>query len=571
MSQTKIDISNLADSVIAALSVPKITTIDYPGDDTAADPAGNQLITLVGSGFNTGAQVFIDGTAVGVVTVLSSTQLTFITPAKASGSYELRVVNTDGGLATSVNNIQYSGVPVWTTPSGSLANVYEGGSVTSTLSATSDTAVTYSVTSGTLPTGTSLTGNTISGTTGSVVGDTTYSFTIDAIDAELQNTSRNFSIGVLADVVTWNSPANNSTITANVNTAINQVLSASALSGSSITYSANSLPTGVSIVSGNITGTPTVVANSTSLLTATSTQSSKTATRTINFQIQSGLAPGQAEYTGAGTYTWVAPAGVTSVCVVCIGGGGGGIGHDPATTSTSNSGFGGGGGGLGWKNNIAVTPGQSYTVVVGAGGPGVVYANSNNGGNSYFINTSTVAGYGGSISGLTTGGGYVGDGGGNGGYGGGQPGNGNGGGGAGGYSGNGGNGDQNATGGGNGNGGGGGGGGACTPYSSTAQCNGGGGGGVGIFGQGTSGSGGTGNPSNSYGFGGNVGSPGGSASNGGNAFNGYGGFGGYYGAGGGGASIGAKTLLRGGDGRQGAVRIIWGSGRAFPSTNTQNM
>jgi hypothetical protein len=31
---------------------------------------------------------------------------------------------------------------------------------------------------------------------------------------------------------------------------------------------------------------------------------------------------------------------------------------------------GGGGGGLGWKNNIAVTPGQSYTVVVGAGGTG---------------------------------------------------------------------------------------------------------------------------------------------------------------------------------------------------------
>ena len=38
MSQTKIDISNLSDSVIAALSVPKITTLQYPGDDTAADP-----------------------------------------------------------------------------------------------------------------------------------------------------------------------------------------------------------------------------------------------------------------------------------------------------------------------------------------------------------------------------------------------------------------------------------------------------------------------------------------------------------------------------------------------------
>ena len=242
MSQTKIDISNLSDSVIAALSVPKITTLQYLGDDTAADPAGNQLITLIGSGFNVGAQVFIDGTIVSVVSVLSSTQLTFISPAKAPGSYELRVVNTDGGLATSVNNIQYSGVPVWTTPSGSLANVYEGGSVTSTLSATSDTPITYSLTSGTLPTGVTLTGNTISGTTGTVIGDTTYNFTIDAIDGELQNTSRNFNIGVLADLVTWTSPANNSTVTANNASNITPViLNATAASGSEVTYSANAL------------------------------------------------------------------------------------------------------------------------------------------------------------------------------------------------------------------------------------------------------------------------------------------------------------------------------------------
>jgi hypothetical protein len=33
---------------------------------------------------------------------------------------------------------------------------------------------------------------------------------------------------------------------------------------------------------------------------------------------------GQAFYgTGSGTYTWRCPPGVTSICVVCIGGGGG--------------------------------------------------------------------------------------------------------------------------------------------------------------------------------------------------------------------------------------------------------
>ena len=531
MSQTKIDISNLSDSVIAALSVPKITTLQYPGDDTAADPAGNQLITLIGSGFNVGAQVFIDGTIVSVVSVLSSTQLTFISPAKAPGSYELRVVNTDGGLATSVNNIQYSGVPVWTTPSGSLANVYEGGSVTSTLSATSDTPVTYSLTSGTLPTGVTLTGNTVSGTTGTVIGDTTYNFTIDAIDGELQNTSRNFNIGVLADSVTWTSPANNSTVTANNASNITPVtLNATAASGSAVTYSANALPSGLTLSGNTISGTSTVVANTSVLLTATSTQSSKTSSITLNFNITSSqIAPGQVEYTAAGTYTWVAPAGVTSVSVLCVGGGGGG------QVSGTNS-RGGGGGGLGWKNNISVTPGQSYTVVVGAGGAGGQYLTG--GGESYFIVNTLVAGRGGGagVGSFGTGGTYVGDGGGNGGLGYG------GGGGAAGYSGNGGDGGNSSTGA-AGTGGGGGGGSVGNGKS--------GGGGVGIYGQGTSGAATSSGAGGSGGSGGTTGSEAGSGANGG-----------VYGGGGGGFS---------GPGGKGAVRIIWGTGRAWPSTNTQNM
>src|SRR3989344_5230709 len=69
---------------------------------------------------------------------------------------------------------------------------------------------------------------------------------------------------------------------------------------------------------------------------------------------------GEQPYTSPGTYSWTAPAGVTSVSVVAVGGGGGG--------GYQWSYHGGAGGGLGWKNNIAVTPGQSYTVVVGNGG-----------------------------------------------------------------------------------------------------------------------------------------------------------------------------------------------------------
>ena len=109
--------------------------------------------------------------------------------------------------------------------------------------------------------------------------------------------------------------------------------------------------------------------------------------------------PGQQAYTTAGTFTWVAPAGVTSVSVVCVGSGGNGISLRVGSSDINASAS---GGGLGWKNSIAVTPGASYTVVVGGSNA-----------DSYFINTSTVRGGPGAWGG--NGGTFTGDGGGNGG------------------------------------------------------------------------------------------------------------------------------------------------------------
>jgi hypothetical protein len=274
----------------------------------------------------------------------------------------------------------------------------------------------------------------------------------------------------------------------------------------------------------------------------------------------------QAEFLTPGTYTWVAPQGVTSVSAVCVGGGGGG-GNTWANSAGS-------GGGLGWKNNIAVTPGQSYTVVVGAAG---TRSSMSAGGNSYFISLSTVAGYGGGNATFNNdtngpnknsyGGGWFGDGGGAGGnadY--------TGGGGAGGYAGNGGNTSSNGLGGAAGGG---------TYYSSTYGS--GSGGGTGIYGQGPSGLAGRSRdgtlwPSSAVnGFGGSGGSTatglagvttgtggreGQTASYGFSWFNSI--TGGFPGGGGGGPG----TTYGGGDGGGGAVRLIWSSGRAFPSTRT---
>ena len=277
-------------------------------------------------------------------------------------------------------------------------------------------------------------------------------------------------------------------------------------------------------------------------------------------------------FTTPGTYTWTAPVGVTSVSVVCVGGGGGGVRVPYSSSRTSGA----GGGGLAWKNNILVTPGQSYTVVVGSGGT-VLTTPSNftvhyagTGGTSYFISEGVVAAYGGaggisfdtSGTGPALGGTYFGDGGGNGGAGGrtlssfGSAGSG----GAGGYTGVGGTG-ASTTGSAPFNGAGGGGGGGHRSLLVSGSHAGGAGGGVGLYGQGLSGIGGTFSDSS-------LGNPGqgGSGGSTGTKTLSTAGVAGVYG--GGGRSSALSYLAY--EGGSGAVRIVWSTGgtvKAFPSTN----
>lgn len=266
---------------------------------------------------------------------------------------------------------------------------------------------------------------------------------------------------------------------------------------------------------------------------------------------------GEEAYTTPGTYSWTCPSGVTSVSVVCVGSGG--------TGGYQWSSGGGGGGGLGWKNNISVTPGNTYTVVVGAPGPTLVTnatSASAMGNNSYFDSAGLVCGYGAGRGGTGStgsgnggyGGGYTGDGGGRGGNGGYDGAWSRAGGGAGGYTGRGGDGGVNSS---SGDPGQGGGGGASGWYSSTWGTP--GGGGVGIYGAGASGgtvtAAGQGGKGGSGGQDGGVGEP---LSN--NKITNGGIPGGNFGGGGGGSG----TSAGGGPGGGGAVRILWGPNNNFP-------
>ena len=282
---------------------------------------------------------------------------------------------------------------------------------------------------------------------------------------------------------------------------------------------------------------------------------------TIN---DTSITPSEALYHTAGTYSFVAPAAAASsgVCAVVVGGGGAG--------DTS----GGGGGGLAFKNNIPVSNGGSYTIVVGQGGP---YSSTPRTGlQSYAFSTGEVRAAGGSgASGTSPGPGgswQAGNGGSSGGSGSPGPAWGGGGGGASGYSGTGGNaGNQQGS---SGSGGGGGGGGSNGPSDPPGLSirKGGAGGGVSLYGQGPNGYGAPYHYIGGYGGGGGsyvdlspYGIP--PAQSGGvNGSNGgvhWGGPGGRFGGGGG----GANSTGWGGNGAPGGVRIIWGPGRSFPNSN----
>jgi hypothetical protein len=307
-------LTEVLSSTLENITSPKISGIVYPGDDTAASVNGGQTITVNGSGFQTGAVVYVDGTVVGITSVVNDMTLTFISPAKIAGSYNFYIVNTDGGTAIFIPGIQYSGVPEWSTPAGSLGSLFEAQNINYTLSATSDSTVSYSIATGSLVSGGSLNSSTgaITGTAGLVNDSTTYSFGVDAIDQELQDTRRNFSITVNPDVVTWTSPANNTSYSNTVGDVFSLTLTATSIASNPITYTANVLPNGLSISGSDITGTFNAEGNSSSLITATASNTNKFATRVLNWLIAS--APiGQPYGWFGGGYSSVPPGGIRSI------------------------------------------------------------------------------------------------------------------------------------------------------------------------------------------------------------------------------------------------------------------
>ena len=183
----------------------KVTSLTYANNTTAARITGSETITVTGSGFNSGAVVHVDSNTCST-TYVSSTSLTFTSPAKSVGNYHLYVYNTDGSAGVKPNGVSFSDVPIWSTASGALTVAANNASYSANVSATGDGTISYSITSGSLPTGLSLNSST-GAITGTTTTDGTSNFTITATDSENQTTSRSFSIEVISAIVFSISPA----------------------------------------------------------------------------------------------------------------------------------------------------------------------------------------------------------------------------------------------------------------------------------------------------------------------------------------------------------------------------
>jgi len=179
---------------------PTFSSVDYPGNDTALDPAGGQSLVINGGGFLAGINIKIGGANAASVTINSASQITIVTPAKAAGTYAIEFTNSDGGNATANSAVSYNGIPAFTNAAGSLGAVSQGAAVNLSVVATEPDggAITHTITTGALPSGLSLNATTgaITGTAPDVSAPTTTSFSITATDNENQSTVRAYSITI---------------------------------------------------------------------------------------------------------------------------------------------------------------------------------------------------------------------------------------------------------------------------------------------------------------------------------------------------------------------------------------
>lgn len=188
---------------------PAVNSVSPNNIDESDDP---QTLVITGSAFDSGATALLVGSGGNITpttsTRNSSSQITIVYSGSDvittdTGPFDVKVTNSTGLAGTLDDAVTFDDAPNWSTSAGSLGTVFEDVAMSTLTVAATDpegASVTYSVTSGALPTGTSLgsSNGQITGTPN--VSDTynssgvTHNFTVTANDGTGNTTPRAFSI-----------------------------------------------------------------------------------------------------------------------------------------------------------------------------------------------------------------------------------------------------------------------------------------------------------------------------------------------------------------------------------------
>ena len=201
---------------------PTVTSVDDGDVDSAG--GGNQTIVVTGTNFTSGGTIsFVGSTAqfnATTTTFNSATQVTAVAPKSsflnAQEPYKVKFTSSSGIQGISATGlINVDNAPTWTTTSP--LTMYDGSRTSGITVVANDSegdTVTYSVVSGSLPTGANLNSSTgvISGAT-AVGSDTASTFTVRAT-ANSKTADREFTMTVKAPVTqTFSYTGSNQTFT----------------------------------------------------------------------------------------------------------------------------------------------------------------------------------------------------------------------------------------------------------------------------------------------------------------------------------------------------------------------
>ena len=177
---------------------PKFTRIENSSGATVTRSAIGKTIRVIGENFKGSTQVRI-GSTTAVTTYVSDIRLDIVVPTGTAGStYDIVIENSSGLEVTENGAFTYNRAPSFVS-SGDMGT-HNSGSVVTISSNASDgdgDGLTYTLTSGALPTGTTLNASTgaITGTPGASVGGT-FNWTLQVTDG-IESVSTSFSAVLL--------------------------------------------------------------------------------------------------------------------------------------------------------------------------------------------------------------------------------------------------------------------------------------------------------------------------------------------------------------------------------------